>query len=83
LEYSFILSTSIHAFVFVLQHYFISSSAIFFIGSNALQIARELRLRDIGGIIVVDFIDMTDEGEWESPSCCAFEVFSYSKKASL
>ncbi|WOK98136.1 ribonuclease E/G-like protein, chloroplastic isoform X1 [Canna indica] len=25
------------------------------------QIARELRLRDIGGIIVVDFIDMTDE----------------------
>ncbi|RZB69756.1 Ribonuclease E/G-like protein, chloroplastic isoform C [Glycine soja] len=28
----------------------------------AKQIARELRLRDIGGIIVVDFIDMTDEG---------------------
>ncbi|GAU45170.1 hypothetical protein TSUD_245360 [Trifolium subterraneum] len=27
----------------------------------ARQIARELRLRDIGGIIVVDFIDMTDE----------------------
>ncbi|XP_014504429.1 ribonuclease E/G-like protein, chloroplastic [Vigna radiata var. radiata] len=27
----------------------------------AKQIARELRLRDIGGIIVVDFIDMTDE----------------------
>ena len=25
------------------------------------QIARELRLRDIGGIIVVDFIDMTDD----------------------
>lgn len=25
------------------------------------QIARELRLRDIGGIIVVDFIDMADE----------------------
>ncbi|XP_028214063.1 ribonuclease E/G-like protein, chloroplastic isoform X1 [Glycine soja] len=29
--------------------------------SAAKQIARELRLRDIGGIIVVDFIDMTDE----------------------
>ncbi|XP_038887525.1 ribonuclease E/G-like protein, chloroplastic isoform X2 [Benincasa hispida] len=27
----------------------------------ARQIARELRLRDIGGIIVVDFIDMADE----------------------
>ncbi|PKA67037.1 Ribonuclease E/G-like protein, chloroplastic [Apostasia shenzhenica] len=27
----------------------------------ARQIARELRLRDIGGIIVVDFIDMDDE----------------------
>lgn len=27
----------------------------------ARQIARELRLRDIGGIIVVDFIDMNDE----------------------
>ncbi|CAO2828696.1 unnamed protein product [Amaranthus hypochondriacus] len=27
----------------------------------AKQIARELRLRDIGGIIVVDFIDMMDE----------------------
>ncbi|XP_029143785.1 ribonuclease E/G-like protein, chloroplastic isoform X3 [Arachis hypogaea] len=27
----------------------------------AKRIARELRLRDIGGIIVVDFIDMTDE----------------------
>ncbi|TKY56428.1 Ribonuclease E/G protein [Spatholobus suberectus] len=27
----------------------------------AKQITRELRLRDIGGIIVVDFIDMTDE----------------------
>lgn len=27
----------------------------------ARQIARELRLRDIGGIIVVDFIDMVDE----------------------
>jgi hypothetical protein len=29
------------------------------------QIARELRLRDIGGIIVVDFIDMTDDCKLE------------------
>ncbi|CAH2052514.1 unnamed protein product [Thlaspi arvense] len=29
--------------------------------SAARQIAREIRLRDIGGIIVVDFIDMEDE----------------------
>ncbi|CAK8537720.1 unnamed protein product [Lathyrus sativus] len=29
----------------------------------ARQIARELRLRDIGGIIVVDFIDMADEAD--------------------
>ncbi|GFY87803.1 RNAse E/G-like protein [Actinidia rufa] len=29
--------------------------------SAAKQIARELRLRDIGGIIVVDFIDMLDD----------------------
>ncbi|XP_024009676.1 ribonuclease E/G-like protein, chloroplastic isoform X1 [Eutrema salsugineum] len=29
--------------------------------SAARQIAREIRLRDIGGIIVVDFIDMADE----------------------
>lgn len=28
---------------------------------SLFQIARELRLRDIGGIIVVDFIDMVDE----------------------
>ena len=28
---------------------------------SSMQIARELRLRDIGGIIVVDFIDMTDD----------------------
>jgi hypothetical protein len=28
-----------------------------------MQIARELRLRDIGGIIVVDFIDMTDDSK--------------------
>lgn len=30
-----------------------------------MQIARELRLRDIGGIIVVDFIDMTDDCEYD------------------
>ena len=34
-----------------------------------LQIARELRVRDIGGIIVVDFIDMTDEGKEKYFSC--------------
>ena len=27
-----------------------------------LQIAIEIRLRDIGGIIVIDFIDMDDDG---------------------
>lgn len=27
-----------------------------------LQIANEIRLRDIGGIIVIDFIDMDDDG---------------------
>lgn len=31
------------------------------IGKYVFQIARELRLRDIGGIIVVDFIDMADD----------------------
>lgn len=35
----------------------------FFNENNVLQIARELRVRDIGGIIVVDFIGMTDEGK--------------------
>lgn len=35
-----------------------------------LQIARELRLRDIGGIIVVDFIDMTDEGNRDLQLVC-------------
>lgn len=35
----------------------------FFNENSMLQIARELRLRDIGGIIVVDFIGMTDEGK--------------------
>ncbi|KAH9610399.1 hypothetical protein KSS87_018867 [Heliosperma pusillum] len=33
----------------------------FFAKLNYEKIARELRLRDIGGIIVVDFIDMMDE----------------------
>jgi len=31
----------------------------------AKQIARELRLRDIGGIIIVDFIDMSDDCEYD------------------
>lgn len=44
------------------------------------QIARELRLRDIGGIIVVDFIDMTDDCELEfslslSSACTHMHVF--------
>lgn len=37
-----------------------------------MQIARELRLRDIGGIIVVDFIDMTDD--------CKYDFGYYSDK---
>lgn len=36
------------------------------------QIARELRLRDIGGIIVVDFIDMLDD--------CKFFDFLYTSQ---
>jgi ribonuclease G len=28
----------------------------------ATEIARQLRLRDMGGIIVIDFIDMSREG---------------------
>lgn len=31
----------------------------------ALEIARQLRLRDIGGIIIIDFIDMDDEHDRE------------------
>lgn len=29
----------------------------------AIEIARQLRLRDIGGIIIIDFIDMTEESD--------------------
>lgn len=36
-------------------------SANILIENYVFQIARELRLRDIGGIIVVDFIDMADD----------------------
>lgn len=53
-----------------------------------MQIARELRLRDIGGIIVVDFIDMTDDCKisastlielitlckWMSRICAFFQI---------
>lgn len=52
---------------------FIPPSIISFIKHNNLirnyicQIARELRLRDIGGIIVVDFIDMHDDGKLWNP----------------
>ena len=31
----------------------------------AVEVARQLRLRDIGGIIVIDFIDMEDQGNRE------------------
>ncbi|KAJ9561802.1 hypothetical protein OSB04_006962 [Centaurea solstitialis] len=41
----------------------------------AKQIARELRLRDIGGIIVVDFIDMSDDCKSLSCSVCLFVCF--------
>ncbi|MCC6758071.1 MAG: ribonuclease E/G, partial [Candidatus Omnitrophica bacterium] len=37
--------------------------AAFMVNSEAAtEIARQLRLRDMGGIIVIDFIDMTREG---------------------
>lgn len=40
-----------------------------------IQIAREIRLRDIGGIIVVDFIDMADECELECPCYLCNHIF--------
>jgi ribonuclease G len=33
----------------------------------AVAIARQLRLRNLGGIIVIDFIDMQDEAHREQP----------------
>lgn len=46
------------------------------IENNVFQIARELRLRDIGGIIVVDFIDMADECKLKSlPPLWVCEMF--------
>ena len=39
------------------------------------QIARELRLRDIGGIIVVDFIDMTDDCELDISLSLSLSLF--------
>lgn len=36
----------------------------------AREIAKQLRLRDIGGIIVVDFIDMDKEEYKQSYYCC-------------
>lgn len=44
-----------------------SSYPKYLIGNICSQIARELRLRDIGGIIVVDFIDMVDECKFNLP----------------
>lgn len=41
-------------------------TTIFKVNSEAaLEIMRQLRLKDIGGIIVIDFIDMKDEGHKE------------------
>jgi Rne/Rng family ribonuclease len=47
----------------------------------ARQIAREIRLRDIGGIIVVDFIDMADECELECHFYSSNHIFKYSRCA--
>lgn len=44
-----------------------SSNFKYLIDNKYFQIARELRLRDIGGIIVVDFIDMEDECKFNFP----------------
>lgn len=45
-----------------------SSYSKYLIRNKYFQIARELRLRDIGGIIVVDFIDMADECKFNYPA---------------
>lgn len=42
----------------------------------AVEIARQIRLRDIGGVIVVDFIDMTDPREQQ----IIWQLFSNSTK---
>ena len=39
----------------------------------AQAIARQLRLRNLGGIVIVDFIDMVREDHRESPCCPNFE----------
>ena len=39
----------------------------------AHEIARQLRLRDIGGIIVIDFIDMINAANWEKVFRCLEE----------
>lgn len=40
----------------------------------AQEIARQLRLRDIGGIIIIDFIDMTEEEHNQSVLQCLEEI---------
>ena len=51
--------------------------------NQLFQIARELRLRDIGGIIVVDFIDMLDDCEFNSVCVCVAPVHVLQVHASL
>lgn len=46
-----------------------------------IQIAREIRLRDIGGIIVVDFIDMEDECELDVNCYSCNHIFKNSRCA--
>ena len=45
----------------------------------AVEVARQLRLRDIGGIIVVDFIDMDDEEHRERVSLALHEAVKRDK----
>ncbi len=45
----------------------------------AKEIARQVRLRNIGGIIVVDFIDMTEEGHKEAVTAALQEALSADK----
>ena len=46
----------------------------------AKEIARQLRLRDVGGLVVIDFIDMTNE-ENQNKVESAFRKAIYSDRA--
>ena len=46
----------------------------------AIEIARQLRLRDVGGLVVIDFIDMTDEDNQNKVES-AFRKAVYSDRA--